>query len=540
MMFLSYIFLIVLLSQVKANDTTLQVKLEDGTVVQGHKTIKGTSQWQGISYAKPPLGDLRFEYPTKPDPITDHVYEANFLAPGCSQVCNLPDGSCSTSGYSEDCLYLTVNAPSSDDTPPEGGYPVFFWMHGGAYSQGLGDSDLYDGTKLAEQKVVNVIINYRLGAIGFMASKSMSGNYGFMDQIQALKWTRSNIAGFNGNPDKITIAGQSAGGESVGTFITSPETKGLFSKAIMQSNPLALPMHTRDSATKNANDVFEYCGCAIDDVECMRKVPADKIVEAQTAAVEVDMKNLFINFLPFAPLVDPTGPLPKQPFYVFQSGDFNPVPILSGHVKEEGWLFVNELFTDSMKKIEYKAILNVLFGFKASRQVLEKYPYDLLDENEKDGRNPLSVLGTDLLFLCPLRNITRSYQAAQGANTKQTYIYRFMHTIQEDVWEPSNPYCVGYVCHGSELPFVFDSWIAGDIHYDITDDEKQLTKDTQNAWVNWIYNGNPNGDNIPAPGYPLYDGQSDMIALMESPGFTNEAHTRSDYCDMWDSMGYFY
>lgn len=528
-----------------AGQDSLLVKLEDGTQVQGHMTEDNTKQWLGIPYAAPPVNDLRFEYPQKPTPQLDKIYEANFNAPGCPQDCDLPDGSCSSFGYSEDCLYLTVNTPDGSNQPDEG-YPVYFWIHGGAYTQGLGDCELYDGVSLAQQGIVNVVINYRLGALGFMASESMQGNYGVMDHIMALQWVQDNIAAFGGNPNKVTISGQSAGGESVGTIMTSPMTKGLYHAVIMQSNPLTLPMHTRESAAKNAADVFKFVGCDNNDIECMKKVPADDIVTAQSEAVKIDLRNLFINFLPFAPMVDPNqGPVPKQSFDVLQSGEFTPVPLLTGTVLQEGWLFVNELFTKPMKKSAYKGVLHMLFSHSQYKAVIDKYPYDLINDDETDGRIPLQELATDLMFTCPLRNVTRSFQTYQntiGTGAADTYIYKFNHLISEDVWEPSNPYCVGWVCHGSELPFVFNSWNAGDLTVDITSDEKQLTKDTQQAWVNMITTWNPNqGHNsVPEPGYPLYDAQTDTIAVLDSPGFTNEKGTRSDFCDMWDSLGYSY
>lgn len=169
---------------------------------------------------------------------------AAFNAPGCQQVCNLPPGNCPEYGISEDCLYLSVWAPTEPSSDPAG-YPVYFWIHGGAFEQGLGNCALYNGTTFATNNVVSVAINYRLGALGFLASESMEGNYGLWDQQLALKWTIDNIAGFGGNPKRVTIGGQSAGAMSVGAHLTAKGSVGMFQQAVMESNPLALPFHTR-------------------------------------------------------------------------------------------------------------------------------------------------------------------------------------------------------------------------------------------------------------------------------------------------------
>jgi para-nitrobenzyl esterase len=520
----------------------LLVKLSDGSQVQGFYNPSGNREWDGIPYAKPPVGDLRWEFPEAPDAWSDVRQPYN--APGCPQTCNLPYGSCSDFGYDEDCLYLNVWSPKEPSSDPAG-YPVMMWIHGGAFSQGLGDSAIYNGTQFTENGVIVVTINYRLGALGYMASESMQGNYGIMDQIQALKWIQSNIEYFGGNKDRVTIDGQSAGGESTTTLLTSPDAVGLFHQTIIQSNPLALPSHTRESAAKNAKDVFEYCGCTKDDVACMKKVPADKVVEAQHEAPRVDMKNLFINFQTFSPMVDSKqGPVPQQPLYALQEGAFPPMPIMAGSVSEEGWLFVYELFVDPLKKKEYYGLLDVLFGLSTAKTVKKMYPYDLLSDNEDDGRNVLSVLGTDLLMLCPLRNATRGFMAAQKSAAKPMFRYEHRQVIQEDVWEPSNPYCftpTKHDCHASELPFMWNVWTDNHEHtYEPTSDEKQLVQDMSRAWANFITSGDPNvGMELPAK-WPVYDAVSDPMAVLVEPGYGTDSQFRTIQCDMWDNLGYFW
>lgn len=539
--FLTCLVSLALVSRALADD--LLVKLQDGSMVNGHYAETGNREWAGLPFAAPPVGALRWQFPEEPAPLQG-TFEADVLAPGCPQICHLPYGSCPET-TSEDCLYLSVWAPAKPSEDPAG-YPVFFWIHGGAFTQGAGSTPVYNGTDMADRDVVTVIVNYRLGALGYMASESMQGNYGVMDQIRALEWTQANIGGFGGDPSKVTVAGQSAGAESTLTCVTSPMAKGLFHQAIIESNPLALPAHTRESAGKNAKDVFEYLDCDQDDVACMMAKSTDEILTAQKEAPELDLHNLFINFQTFSPMVDATqGPVPRQPFWDMQDGNFPEMNLMAGSMSEEGWLFVMELFPKALSKIEYDGIIRVLFGSRKNKKaVLDMYPYDLVNgKDETDGRNVLNVLGTDLLFYCPLRNATRSFQSAgaQGTRAKPIYEYRFTQLIQEDIWEPSNPYCVGHVCHGSELPFVFNVWSDGGEHvYYPTSAEKDLQLSTANAWANFITNGNPNVG-LPVMGdMPAYNGDADAMAVIHSPDWHTESGMMKDACDMWDSLGYYW
>ena len=179
----------------------LLVKTTTGDV-QGHYAPQNAREWNGIPYATPPVGDLRWE-PSIPPAAWSNTYTADFMAPGCPQVCNLPPGNCPEYGIEEDCLFLSVWAPNKPSEDPAG-YPVMFWVHGGAFEQGLGDCALYNGTQYSQLDVVTVAINYRLGTLGYMAGELMEGNYGILDQRLALQWTQDNIAGFGGNPKRGT------------------------------------------------------------------------------------------------------------------------------------------------------------------------------------------------------------------------------------------------------------------------------------------------------------------------------------------------
>lgn len=437
-------------------------------------------------------------------------------------------------------MYLTVTAPKQppSQTKYPNGYPVLFWIHGGAFEQGLGNCALYNASLFAQNDVVSVVINYRLGVLGFMASTSMSGNYGFLDQRLALQWTQRNIAAFGGDPTQVTIAGQSAGAQSASCHVSSPDSKGLFSRVIYESNPVGLPLHTKQSAEKNARSVFEYLDCTPDDVPCMRNKTVDEILDAQKNAVKLTLSTLLVNFLPFSPIVDANSTIPEQPLDAFMGGRLYapPTATLAGTMYDEGQLFVYELFTSPLDVSAYDAILRGVFG-DAAPVVKEQYPPTLVPDNT-DMRNVLNYLATDLLFYCPLRNQSRSLQAV--GVTAPTYVYRFKHVISFDCWGPNYTYCVGVVCHGSELPFVFGVFSSGDIQYTPTADEQLLSSDLSGAWSNFLHSGDPNnGYKAPAP-YLAYDTKQDGLVVLDEPGSEDQFVVRDAFCQLWDSIGYFW
>lgn len=512
-------------------------------LITGFYNDKGVKQWKGIPYATPPVGNLRWTTAIPAPAFTTSTYSATFDAPGCPQLCNLPPGNCPEYGQSEDCLYLSVFAPNKKSSDPDG-YPVLFWIHGGAFEQGLGNCALYDGSDLASKNIVSVVINYRLGVLGYMASQSMVGNYGFTDQQLALNWTHNNIASFGGNPSKVTIAGQSAGAMSTSLHMISPNSKGLFSSAIMESNPLALPYHTRDTASANAKSAFEYLNCKEDDVKCMKSKSVEEILDAQAHSVKLNLNNLLINFLPFAPMVIPgSNIIPEQTLTALGGGRFANVPILAGSMYDEGQLFVYELFTKPVSKIAYNTIIDGTFGITIGKQVLKYYPFDIV-ANSVDGRDALNVMATDLLFYCPLRNITVGMQQSLGLSAPISYIYRFKHILSFDAWGQNYTFCVGVVCHGSELPFVFSVWSfmdeqGNDVEYYPTTAELTLATDISDAWSNFMNSHNPN-TGLSTLIFPEYKAVEDKVIILDIPGSEIQENVRSSYCDFWDSVGYFF
>ena len=270
---------------------TVRVTVEQGTL-EGE--VKGSCMiFRGVPYAKAPVGELRFKAPQKPDAWSG-VRDAKEFAPICPQI-EIKDGFYGKEFYtdpkyplpvqSEDCLYLNIWAPENKSSK---GYPVAFWIHGGAFDHGFSSEMEFDGMQYAMRNTILVSINYRVGIFGFMALEDLRredqnrsvGNYGILDQIQALRWVRKNIEKFGGDPDRITVFGQSAGAMSVQTLISSPLTRGMIHSAILQSgggyaNPLIRDV-TPEAAYQTGRKIMDLLNVRY--VRELRNVPAEKLV----------------------------------------------------------------------------------------------------------------------------------------------------------------------------------------------------------------------------------------------------------------------
>ncbi|XP_070551779.1 carboxylesterase 4A-like [Ptychodera flava] len=303
-----------ILGCVTALDPTVEIKsgkLVGKSVDFSHKDVDVTRTlhvFKGIPYAEPPVGDLRFRPPQSKAPW-EGVHDATEFGPICIQP---PDQFVDIGGaQSEDCLFLNIYAPKTAGDL----LPVMVWIHGGAFYVGAGSEHFYDGTALAAiGDVIIVTFNYRIGAFGFFVTgdEHATGNYGFLDQIEALKWVQENIAAFGGDASRVTVFGESAGSMSAEFLMLSPLADGLFHRAIMQSGTSTMATYTgTDAALHNriAHALGEVLGCEKGNSEelmkCLRTVPAEKFKEPSdphtgiiTALVEE------VEGVPFIPYVD--------------------------------------------------------------------------------------------------------------------------------------------------------------------------------------------------------------------------------------------
>lgn len=382
--------------------------------------------YRGIPYAAPPEGDLRFR-PPEPAIERPGVSDADAYGSPCPQE----GGVFGEDSVAEDCLFLNVFTPKNDNSSP---YPVMVWIHGGAFITGSGGDPGYDAARLVEEDVVVVTLNYRLGALGFLAHETLtdeheqltgeqgeSGNYGLWDQRMALAWIRDNIESFGGDPGNVTLFGESAGGHSVLSHLVSPESEGLFHRAIIQSgsyNPGQMPldfMNFGGHSLVGAPFAAEI-GCEEEDdvAACLRGKTVEQILEAQGGW-----------FLPMTG----TSFLPHSIQEALSSGDFHDVPVLIGSNLHEGRLFVAlDIFDEKLYVTEdsYRQAVRELLSEDIRQldadQIATHYLADEDPDDPNRFRRAFAAIQTDWRFNC---NDLAHWQKLYNNGSENVYAYWF-------------------------------------------------------------------------------------------------------------------
>lgn len=489
-----------------------------------------SSAYLGIPYATPPTGPLRWQYP-QPFPKSSTTLQATAFGNECPQSTVASGSQCTLQpGQGEDCLYLNVWVPSG--TTASSQLPVMVFIHGGAFVTGSGGGlagDLYDGTYLAATgKVIVVTFNYRLGVLGFLAQGG-NYNFGFADQLLALNWIRTNIAGFGGNPNNVTLFGESAGAMSVGLHaLSSPKSAGLFQAGIMESNPLGLPYKSASQAQTLST---AFCANGL----CTTAATACDLVEAQNEFMLTQAGNYLSlpDMLMWAPTIDNTY-ISNQP--IASAGSLS-VPLILGTNRDEGAVFVYAAEARAPKSLvnppnsaAYVGLLNKLFGTTNSEEIrsLERYQCGL----SLDCSSQIVNVITDSMFTCANRYL--AVQATLAANPQPLYLYQFTQVSSFNFWSPpvptSVPQCNGLVCHADELPYVFNT--AGKIGHTFTPAEEALSQTVGGYWTSFA--------NSQAPGsnWPPFKPNKTYRLLNESSSTANDPLYTSANCSLWDEIGY--
>jgi para-nitrobenzyl esterase len=451
--------------------------------------------FNGIPYAKPPVGDLRWQ---PPQPTASWTGTRNATRPGSDCVQTAVAWRPAAASTQEDCLYLNVW------TPPRatGGsaLPVAVWFHGGGSINGAG-RDFEPISMVRTGNLLVVTVNYRLGAIGYLTlpeldAERTSGNYGLLDQIASLQWVKNNIAHFGGDPSKVMIAGQSAGAGSVCALLASPLATGLFSRAVIESGGTCAAT-ARASAQASDAAFVSALGCNGGDaaavVACLRAKPASDILNAQQHAGT------------WGRVIEP-GVLPTSPQVAFAAGDFNHVPVLIGGTANEDRAFVyeaNDLVNQPVTASGYTATVQATYGANASA-VLAQYPL-------ADYANPgtaLATVQTDARHSCPeLAN------AAALTTSVPTYVFEF-----RDETAPLRPYELVpssfslATQHSSELPYLWGSNTATPL----TSTQRALSRDMVAYWAQFARTGtlSPHG----LPSVPRYSAGTPHEVAFNSGG----------------------
>jgi cholinesterase len=481
--------------------------------------------FKGIPFMAPPVGDLRWVAPQPKAPWSPAVLDASQYSAGCPQDCGLPPMTCPAS-ISEDCMYLNVFTPRVSQMTSK--VPVMVFFPGGHFDQGAAGTDLYNGGYMVNRSnVILVTTNYRLGVLGWIATGSLKGNYGFQDQLAALQWVQQNIANFGGDPTQVTIFGQSAGADSVAAHIISAKSTGLFSRAIIESFPATLPMKTWEDARKIGRLFLGNLSCSDGDMGCLRSKSVNEILVAQNkVANHLPILHPLQLFLPWTPVINGIE-FSDDMWTAVSSGSFNKVPLLIGTVSEEALMFVYLAAPDmKINDVEYVAALGYLFTSDAAKVLIEYPPTPIVG----DKRPALGALGTDYIFTCA----NRYWTGLITANNVPTWIYQFTHPSSVDFWTPTYPFCVGHVCHGVELPFLFNTLQL--FNMQPTPQEVQMSNSMIDYWTNFAKTGNPNKP-APVQYWPQFD-YTNFNSLNINTPISVVQGLKKNKCDFWDSIGY--
>jgi para-nitrobenzyl esterase len=468
-------------------------------------------EFLGIPYAAPPVGALRWQ-PPQPAASWSGVRDATQFAPHCPQ----PTGPFGQASTSENCLFLNVFTPSHQQAGSH--FPVMVWIHGGALVSG--ESNDYDPTQIVADGVTVVTINYRLGALGFLAHPALadangqSGDYGLMDQQAALRWVQHNIAGFGGNPHNVTIFGESAGGLSTLSQVASPQARGLFERAIVESGSYNLTQASLAGAEAAGQAFAVKAGCASQTAACLRSLPVSAILADQDAAGYTPNINSEV--------------LPETLRTAFATGNFNRVPIINGTNRDEWRLFValSELAGHPVTASNYQSMISSTLEVPAAvaAVVAAKYPLTAFPSPSV----ALGAVGTDAIFACPALTIDQSI-----SRFVPTFAYEFNDENAPELFLPPVSFPYG-AAHASEIQYVLDLPTAA-FPNSLSAQQQQLAATMKGYWTNLARHGFPSS--FGTPFWPLFNNLAQQIQSLTPPAPQPEADFANTHnCAFWTAL----
>ena len=501
-----------------AQSSPAKVRIDAG-VVQGANQ-DGVLAFKGIPFAAPPTGQNRWRAP-QPVAGWKGVRQATQYGSDCAQLPFPSDAAPLGTPPSEDCLYVNVWAP---EHKADAKLPVMVWIYGGGFVNGGSSPAVYAGTRFAQDGVVFVSFNYRVGRFGFFAFPALSeeqkgqplGNYAYMDQIAALHWVQKNIAAFGGNPADVTIFGESAGGGSVLALLTSPVTKGLFEKAIVESGGgrdallgVRYLDKTSPAGVPSAEAVGEAFaksvginGTGTEALAALRALPAEKIIGG------LNMASMGKQMAIYGGPIEDGVIVTQTPQQALQSGNYAKLPVMIGsnsadigfprwHTMAETW---------------------AAFGANADEA---KAIYD-----PTNSGNAMMVgwkIGADLMMIEPARFVARSIAEAG----LPSYEYRFSY-VAESIRRNSPG-----AFHATEIPFVFDT-VKEKYGAALTDADEKAAQAMHAYWVNFVKTGDPNGEGL--PNWPKYSAAGDELMNFTEKGPVGEADPWKKRLDLAEQL----
>ena len=506
------------------HDDRAAIAITQEGLVRGTQTAT-TRVFRGIPYAAAPVGDLRWRPPQR-HARWRGIRDATQFASHCPQIA----GPFGQGSETEDCLFLNVFAPDRrGHGHGHGGdrfglHPVMVWIHGGALI--TGESDDYDATRLVEQgDVVVVTINYRLGALGFLAHPALtaespdhaSGNYGLMDQQEALRWVRRNILFFGGDPSRVTIFGESAGGLSVHSQLASPGSAGLFHRAIVESGAYQLTQPSLATGEATGAAFATRAGCTDQSAACLRGLTVAQVLANQPGGVAGATPVIDNKFLT------------QSVGAAFTSGQFNRVPIMEGANHDEWRLFValTELQTGApLVAAGYPAAIQATIGVPAAAVPLFVAQYPLA--SYPSPSLALSALGTDGIFDCNAR-----FVAQKVSQFVPTFAYEFSDPNAPERLLP--PVSFAYAAaHASEIQYLFTSPITVPAP-PLDAAQEKLSRAMIAYWTTFARTGQPTS--FTTPRWAPYQAATDTVQALVPPRPRPETGFAADHhCAFWDSL----
>ena len=479
-----------------------------GGAVRGKAAAAG-EEFLGIPYAAPPVGALRWQ-PPQPAAPWHGVRQAVSYAQHCPQ----PSSPFGAAGASEDCLFLNVFAPAGARAS---NLPVMVWVHGGSLR--TGESDDYNPAGLVRDGVVVVTINYRLGALGFLADAARasrrggpSGNYGLMDQQAALRWVQHNIHGFGGNPGNVTLIGESAGGLSTLSQLVSPGARGLFQRAIVESGTYDLTQQSLATAESAGHAFAAKAGCAStvsgrDTAACLRRLPVSTILADQNPAG-------------YTPDIDGTM-LTQSIKTALASGQFNRMPVIIGTNHDEYRLFVAgfQFLGEQVTAANYQSMIASTLGVApaVASKIAAQYPLS----HYPSPPIALGAVGTDAIFACHALTAEKSL-----SRYVPVYAYEFNDENAPELFLPPVGFPYG-AAHASELPYLF-SQATGARPAPFSQAQQQLAAAMKQYWTSLAKTG------VPASGWPRFSGASQqMLSLVPPNPRTETDFSAQHHCAFW-------
>lgn len=477
--------IILFASIVKADSFSQNVSVTGGKI-QGIK-IKNTVAWLGIPFAEPPIGKLRWQPPQKVIPWQGIKYTTHY-GNDCLQKPFNQDSAKSSAQYNEDCLTINVWRPSHT----ERNLPVMVWIYGGGFVNGGASPLVYSGQQFAKNNVVFVSFNYRVGRFGFFAHPALSkaplrGNYGFMDQLAALKWVQENIGVFGGDKYNITVLGESAGGMSIHSLLTYPQSRGLFHKAIIQSGSGRHNLIKGQSWERAEVAGLKFAaqqgitGVSSEALKELRQLPAKNIVG------DLNIDTMF-NETFSGPMIDGVL-ITGEPQHFYERGQFIRVPILVGTNSEE---------------------ISFASKVKTRDEALSVFPREdkLLAEKLFSGLSPQQIasqIEEHKLMHEPARFVARVW----NKNQLPVWNYRFNYVAQvmDKKW--------ALAPHASEIPYIFNS-LHSKFGANVTEKDQAVSNILHQYWVNFAKQGNPNSMGLPK--WQEYTSQSDKLLYVPREG----------------------